>query len=401
LILNSAGQTLADSEQRSAAPLNPIRLPLRIQGENQLSPALQVRDASKVVWIYRLQRLGDGNILLAATQREGLNLQAIFRDEFTILVMRAGLVTLVVSIILSILMARWIASPLQRIALAARGIAQCEYQRISPDGPREVKELATAFNDMAQRVQTSQQSQRDFVANVSHELKTPLTSIQGFAQAILDGTVNTPESVEKAAGIIRSEAERMYRLVMELLTLARLDAGTANFERGPVNLTDLLQSVVEKMAPQARAANVSLETSLASIPAVLGDGDRLSEVFTNLVDNALKYTPEGGQVAISARANGSWDEISVADTGSGLTPEEQARIFERFYQADKSRQKAAGPGSGSGAGLGLAIAREIIQAHGGTIQVISVPGKGSNFITRIPAARPDAKIPTAKSKSNR
>jgi signal transduction histidine kinase len=388
-ILSPEGTVLADSEQNRAAPLNPIRTPFRIQNEAQLNPVLLVRDTSGVVWVYRLRRQADGNILLAAVQRQSLNLQLVLRDEFTILVLRAGLIALVLSIILGTLMARWIATPLQRIASAARSVTQGEYQTIPPQGPQEVKDLATAFNEMAHRVQTSQQSQRDFVANVSHELKTPLTSIQGFSQAILDGTANTTESLQKAAGIIHDEADRMYRLVLDLLTLARLDAGTANLERGLVDLNVLLQGIVDKLAPQAGLAQVSLETNLVTLPDVVGDGDRLSEVFTNLVDNALKYTPAQGHVLISARQNGDWVEVSVADTGSGLSEEEQSRIFERFYQADRARRG----GAGRGVGLGLAIAREIIHAHGGTIQVISVPGKGSEFLTRIPAARRDTKNP--------
>jgi len=238
---------------------------------------------------------------------------------------------------------------------------------------------------MTQRVHDSQQSQRDFVANVSHELKTPLTSIQGFAQAILDGTASTVEARSQAAEVIYDESNRMHRMVLDLLDLARLDAGTADLERAPFNLEALLKSVAERFTPQSREAGVKLVTEIRPLPGFIGDGDRLSQVFTNLVDNALKHTPPGGTVKLNARDEGGWVEVSVADSGPGIPPEELSRIFERFYQLDKARKG----GPGRGVGLGLAIAREIIQAHGGTISAQSRIGEGSLFVVRLPAAQPD------------
>ncbi len=151
-------------------------------------------------------------------------------------------------------------------------------------------------------VHASQQSQRDFVANVSHELKTPLTSVQGFAQAILDGTAETPEAQQQAAQVIYDEAGRMHRLVLDLLDLARLDGGTADLRRERVSLTVLLQAVIERLTPQSVQAGVSLVDQVPDLPDVIGDGDRLSQVFNNLVDNAIKHTPAGGEVALSAKS---------------------------------------------------------------------------------------------------
>jgi two-component system sensor histidine kinase ResE len=238
---------------------------------------------------------------------------------------------------------------------------------------------------MSARLHASQQSQRDFVANVSHELKTPLTSIQGFAQAILDGTASTPEEQQQAAQVVYDESGRMYRMVLDLLELARLDAGTVEFEVGEVDLGLLLQAVVERFAPQSSQAEVELVSAVEGLPPVTGDGDRLAQVFNNLVDNALKHTPPGGQVQLEGKMEGGQVLVSVKDNGPGIPEDELSRIFERFYQLDKSRR--GGPTHGSG--LGLAIANQIVHAHRGEISVRSIVGVGSEFIVRLPIVQPN------------
>src|SRR5512145_3354804 len=177
---------------------------------------------------------------------------------------------------------------------------------ISPAGPHEVQDLTRAFNSMIDRVESSQRSQREFVADVSHELKTPLTAIQGFAQAILDDTADTPEARKQAAQIIYNEAGRMHRMALDLLDLAKLDAGTADLKMSAVDMKALLQSIVEKFTPQAQKAGIRLELNTPEqLPVLIGDGDRLAQVFTNLVDNALKFTPANGQVTLSAASAGA------------------------------------------------------------------------------------------------
>jgi two-component system sensor histidine kinase ResE len=241
---------------------------------------------------------------------------------------------------------------------------------------------------MVARVQASHRSQQDFIANVSHELKTPLTSIQGFAQAILDGTADTPEALRQSADVIYNEAARMHRMALDLLDLARLDAGTAGLMMSPVNMTALLQSMGEKFTPTALRKGVDLNIHLArDLPEVVGDGDRLAQVFTNLVDNALKFTPRGGKISVRAAPDRDELQISVSDTGRGISPETLPYIFERFYQADASRQG----GDRHGAGLGLAIVHEIVAAHGGRISVRSAPDRGTAFIVHLPLAGPASK----------
>lgn len=386
ILLLDAGGTVVFDTRAGVAPVFPaLKPPFRVQAEGQLTPQF-IRDSTGASWLYRVEPFDDTRYLMVAIPRPRVNLtlQALLGDEFLLLGLRTGVVALVLSLFLVFVMGWWIASPLRKIAAAAGSVAAGDAHPIPLEGPAEVKQLASAFNEMTSRVQTGLQSQRDFVANVSHELKTPLTSIQGFAQAILDGTASTPEDLKQAAGIISDEAARMNRLVLDLLTLARLEAGTANLKRTPLDLAALLRGVAEKLTPQARSAQVTLQVEVQPLPGLIGDEDRLAQVFTNLLDNAIKYSG-GGAVRLAARRAGDQVEVSVADNGPGLSPEDQARIFERFYQADKSRRG----GAGRGVGLGLAIAREIVAAHGGTIQVASALGKGSNFVVRLPIVRPD------------
>ena len=303
------------------------------------------------------------------------------RDNLMAPLMWAGLAALVFSVLLALLVSRSVAAPLRRVAGAAEGIARGKTGTRAPvSGPAEVQSLARSFNTMADQVQAAQQSQRDFVANVSHELKTPLTSIQGFSQALLDGTASTPEATARAARVIHDEAERMRRMVDELLTLARFDAGQMVMARDRVELGPLLQGCVEKLSPQAQAAGVALEFDVPASLFATGDTDRLAQVFTNLLDNALVHTSAGGRVTLAARPTGDGRGVVVAvtDAGEGIPAEALPRVFERFYQADKSRRRSRG------AGLGLAITKEIVEAHGGTITAESVVGLGTRFTVRLP-----------------
>ncbi|MDD5371294.1 MAG: HAMP domain-containing sensor histidine kinase [Anaerolineaceae bacterium] len=384
VILNQDGSLLADSRLGTSPALNRLPTPLEPQADS-LNQPISIRDASGAVWLYRLGQLDDQHFVLAAVLRPRVAFLTVLRDEFTLLVVRIGGLAFLLAVILGILMSRWISAPLQHIARAARQAASGQYQAIRPEGPSEVRDLAIAFNEMTQRVQASQQSQRDLVANVSHELKTPLTSIQGFAQAILDGAASTPEALQQAAGVISDEAGRMDRMVLDLLTLARLDAGTAILQRTPLDLAALLGRIADRMSLQAKQAQVELQVEIQPLPELTGDEDRLIQVFTNLLDNAIKYTPPGGKVSLLAAHKGNEVEVRVIDFGPGIPADVRERIFERFYQADKARRG----GGGRGVGLGLAIARELVQAQGGTIQVLSNPGEGSSFVVKIPVVKPE------------
>jgi two-component system, OmpR family, sensor kinase len=385
-VLGKDGDVIADFGVGIINPLPVPALPLTTT-DNDPTLALLIRDSKGVEWFYILHQVDQQHFLMISTPRPSLPLVQILRDELLRPFFQAALAALVLGLLLSLFFGQWISTPLHHMAEAARQMAEGKYSPIHPSGPSDTRQLAETLNEMAHRVDVSQQSQRDFIANISHELKTPLTSIQGFAQAILDGAAQTPEALQQAAGVIFNEAGRMHRLVMDLLVLARLEGGTADLQKAPVDLELLLNNVVDKFKLQAEQAQVRLFLDKGPLSPIIGDGDRLSQVFTNLVDNALKFTPQGGQVAVAAAELEGNVLVKVKDSGVGISPEDQKRIFERFYQVDKSRRG----GSRRGVGLGLAIASQIITAHGGRIWVESSIGAGSTFSVSLPVTRPDDK----------
>jgi signal transduction histidine kinase len=374
-----------DSQREIVADTNPDKPQIPFPRKNLLNRNSQTAlDSTGNTWLYTFSRLQNGQILVVTAPRPRVAVLNIFADEFFLPILEAGAVALSLSLILAFALSRWVADPLQRVVVAARNYPSDDIKPVVPHGPHEVQDLTRAFNSMVGRVQSSQRSQRDFVANVSHELKTPLTSIQGFAQAILDDTANTPEARKQAAQIIYDESGRMHRMALDLLDLARLEAGTADLKMTNVDMQALLNNMIVKFALQAEKENVKMQLNAPpDLPVIVGDGDRLAQVFTNLVDNALKFTPAGGEIALSAKKAEAEMELSVADTGSGVPKEALSRLFDRFYQADPSR---AG-GEKHGAGLGLAIVKEIVDAHGGKIGVRSEVGGGTTFTIRLPLAR--------------
>lgn len=215
----------------------------------------------------------------------------------------------------------------------------------------------------------------DFVANVSHEFKTPLTAIQGFAETLLSGALEDPRNNRRFLEIIRDHATRLAVLTDDLLKLARIEAGKLEVQFGPVQLADVIERCVETGQLKATRKRIALEVDVpAHLPLVHGDSSLLRDVVQNLVDNAVQYTPEGGRVRISASADNREAIVSVDDTGIGIPLADQERIFERFYRVDAARSREAG-----GTGLGLSIAKHIVEAHGGRLWVESEVGHGSKF----------------------
>jgi signal transduction histidine kinase len=385
VILDSTGAILEDTRASEAPPIPKAGLLILNPRVSEKSRnGMRFKDSLGQVWLYVARQLEGNKTLIVAAPRPVVPLRQILREELIPPLFRAGLGAIVLAVLLSIWMAHWVTNPLHRMTKSAKALAAGKHEPIQVEGPAEVQEFARSFNEMSARVQTTQQSQRELVANVSHDLKTPLTSIQGFAQAILDGTANSPEKLSQAAGVIYTEAERMHRMVLDLLELARMDAGIADFKRQPVDLANLLRCLVEKLSPQASQARVNLRTNIGSLKIITGDEDRLVQAFTNLVDNAIKFTPAHSEVNISAQQTNNQVEVLISDAGPGIPVEDLAHIFERFYQADKSRSRDR-----SSSGLGLTITSEIIQAHRGTITVNSSPGKGSTFTVRLPIIQPD------------
>ena len=220
---------------------------------------------------------------------------------------------------------------------------------------------------------------RELTANVSHELRTPLTSIKGFAETLLDGAMADEVTCRRFLSIIDGETDRLVKLVDDLLDLSLLESKRLTLELKPVDVGVLVAHTVDKLRPLAATQRLTLQQSGASGIVVSADADRLEQVLTNLVDNALKYTPEGGRVDVQVAAANGEVEVLVNDSGRGIGPEDLPHVFERFYRADRSRTRGSG-----GTGLGLAIAKHIVEAHGGRISVSSQPNEGTTFKVTLP-----------------
>jgi len=291
----------------------------------------------------------------------------------------SGLIGVAAALVLGFLLSRSVAAPLRNIARAARSVARGNYrQRVPATGPREVRDLAANFNRMTEEVQRSQQTLRDFLANISHELKTPLTSIRGFSEAMLDGTIDDPAGIERSARIISDESNRVLRLVQELLDLSRIESGQVSMQQDDVSLAELFEHVSEVFALRAEETGVRLDISLSGAGHIRGDFDRLEQVLNNLLDNAFRHTPPGGVVRLATRdLQPGILQVAVTDTGSGIPPPDVPHLFERFY-------RAGGEANHKGYGLGLAISREIVRAHGGEIWATSEPQRGTTFVFTLP-----------------
>jgi len=381
MVLSPHGDIIHDSRNDSESQLDP-----KARNTFQIRRGITI-DNDNNSWLFIWRPLDDGGYLVIATPRIkrvallfSQRLREVLKDDLLPPLLQGGLIALIASMILAIWMSHWVVTPLRRMVEVAEHLPIGEYQPVPDKGPQEVRKLAHAFNEMTIKVVASQQSQRDFLANVSHELKTPLTSIQGFTQAILDGTVYSPDSLEQAANVIHEEAGRMYRLVLDLLDLARLEAGTISMERSQIDLNAIVQRVIEKFIPQANLSEVNLSYIGNEDNLIFGDEDRLMQVFTNLIDNAIKNTPKNGMVDIEVYNDRNQGVVAVRDNGLGIEKSDLPRIFERFYQVDKSRAGIKGRGTG----LGLPIVSEIVKAHNGSIKVESEPGKGSVFMVKIP-----------------
>ncbi|MGZ8595969.1 MAG: sensor histidine kinase, partial [Actinomycetota bacterium] len=247
----------------------------------------------------------------------------------------------------------------------------------------EVGQLAAAFNRMSGELEQLERSRRDLVANVSHELRTPIAAIRAHLENLLDGVEQpNPETLQ----VMLTQSERLGRLVEQLLDLSKLESGEVPLHREEVPLASLVSQVVSEIDVARSDRGVAVRSRVPDdLPAVDADRERVHQVLFNLVDNAVRFTPEGGEVAIEAHRHNGSVEVTVADTGVGISPEHLPRLFERFYRVDPARAREDG-----GTGIGLAIARSVVEAHGGHIKAESEQGKGSVFTFDLPVAQADA-----------
>jgi len=297
----------------------------------------------------------------------------------------AGGVACLAGVLAASLLARGITRPLREMTTASEEMAQGRYdQQIPERGGEEVRRLGGAFNEMARQVSRSHRTLRDFLANVSHELKTPLTSIHGFSQAMVDGSLNKPEDYAEAGRIINDEAVRMRGLVDDLLYLSQVDSGEFSIQTDEMSPNELLQATQERFARRAVQSGVELRVQPQPTPRINADGRRLEQALANIVDNAVRHTPSGGTVTLRSFAEDGHVQLSVHNTGPVIPPEAMPHIFDRFFQADP-----AGASADANTGLGLAITREIVEAHGGEVSATSTEETGTEFVITLPVP-PDA-----------
>ena len=283
--------------------------------------------------------------------------------------------SVLVALFVSLLLSRRIVEPIRTLTDASQHIAEGHYdERVVVNGSDEIAHLATRFNQMAVQLEQVESMRRQLIGDITHELRTPLTSIRGYMEGLVDGVL--PSDAE-TFNQIHHEAERLSRLVDDLQELSRVEAKAFSLDVRSVAVSDLVQTTVKRLSPQARDKHIGLEYSLpADLPPIQADEDRITQVLVNLVANAIHYTPEGGKVTISAARQADDVLVSVKDSGIGIAPEHIANLFTRFYRVDKSRSRTTGGGSG----IGLTIAKHLVEAHGGRIWAESQgEGWGSIF----------------------
>lgn len=378
-IINEEGEIIHLIEGTTIKELPSVSNP-RVQSERSKDRILTFKDDEKNFWFYQVSQINEQFYLITTALRPDISIGTLFQDELLRPLLRAGIIALVLSFFLGWVIARWITRPLENISASTAQIAEGNYIAIPIEGPSEVQQLGRVINDMVMKVQDSLQSQQDFIANVSHEFKTPLTSIQGFAQALFDDVINKKTDRKKAASIILDETERLNHLVNDLLLLAKMDAGTTVIKKTKIDINQLIRNTLDKFQFQISNSMLELVVDLKDKLFIEIDGEKISQVLNNLLDNAIKYSPEGTEIRISSFIKEEWVYIEITDSGPGISEEDQKRIFERFFQIDKSRKS----GPGRGVGLGLPIAKQIVQAHGGDIQVKSRLGSGSTFMVKLP-----------------
>jgi two-component system OmpR family sensor kinase len=315
-------------------------------------------------------------------QGAGLSSFSALEEQFLSTVNRAlwlaSLVAGVVAVIISLFIARLLAQPLVSMTQAAQAMARGDLaQRVHVASSDEVGRLAKAFNTMAASLERAEELRRNLVADVAHELRTPISVLRADLEALQDKVYEpTPEHL----AALQEETDLLERLVADLHELSLAEAGQLKMEIRPTDLAQVCRQAVAAMQAQATARGVDVRLESAAPDAIsTADPDRLGQVLRNLVSNALRYTPAGGTVTLNCTVAGAHALVSVHDTGSGIKPEDLPHVFDRFYRGEKSRSRATG-----GAGLGLAIVKQLVEAHRGQVWVESTLGKGATFYIRLP-----------------
>jgi len=361
LLADAGGQIVADSQGQDIGIL--------------LSTADLGKGASVVVGEQQV-----GTLIVASGLGTLTADQSAFLSQVKWLMVAAGIVAGLAVLLVGSIQARRIVAPVRALADAARRVAGGEFAQIPVTSQDELGEMALAFNTMAAELKQQHTLRRRVMADIAHELRTPLSVLQIDLESIEDGLAEpTPEVIAR----LQEEVALLNRLVEDLRMLSLAEAGELHLEMQAVNVGTLVQTAAERVRSVAQEKGVGLKSRInEGMPPVAGDAQRLSQVLSNLLSNALRHTAAGGQIIVAARQDkNDRVRVTVQDTGEGIPADELPHIFERFYRTDHDRSRDTG-----GSGLGLAIARSLVEAHGGRIWVDSVEGKGSAFVFELPAS---------------
>lgn len=335
-----------------------------------------VRQTQVVGAVYLAHRVEGGGIAGAVAGTASF----VWSQRWALLL--AGAVAASIALVLARFLARGMTTPLRDMAEASSRMARGDYrQRVESRSKDEVGRLAVAFNQMAGEMESLERLRRELVANVSHELKTPIAALRAQLENLLDGV---EEPRPELLAVMLQQTERLSRLVEQLLDLSRLESGDIPMRIEPVPLAPLVEQVVAEVGVARPDRDIRVRNSVPpDLAPVTADRERIHQVLLNLLDNAFRFTPSGGAVTVAAVRRGQVYEVSVADTGPGIPSEHLPYVFERFYRVDPSRSREDG-----GTGIGLAIARSVVEAHGGRIWAESRVGEGSTFTFALPVDGP-------------
>ena len=324
-----------------------------------------------------------GQIGQTHAQALDATLAASFRAALEQALLVAGAAAILAAIGASLFVTGRVLGPVRRLAVASRRLADGHYaERVPTDADDELGDLATSFNAMAGALESTERRRLELIGDVAHELRTPIATLEGYLEGLLDGVV-APN--ERTWAKLHDEAGRLRRLVDDLQELSRAEARQISLRPTSVKPADVMRAAVDRLSGQFEDKGLSLTIELPErLPPVRADRDRAVQVLTNLLTNALRYTSAPGSVRLSARASNRGVQFSVADSGVGIAPEHLPRLFERFYRVDKSRSRALG-----GSGVGLTISRALVEAMGGRIWAESAgSGRGATFAFTLPLVRP-------------
>lgn len=288
-----------------------------------------------------------------------------------------GIIAAIAGIVMLSFVSRWIVAPVRNLNTVAHRVGQGDLsQRANVSGPNEINELALTFNNMAENLQSAEVQRRNMAADIAHELRTPLSNIRGYVEAIKDGIATSDDTID----IIHQQTLHLSDLIEDLRLLAMAEAGNLRLSIAEHDLNEVLHASVMAIQPRAEAKGVdaSYQPGQHTLSVSI-DRTRISQVVGNLLENALVHTPQGGSISVHSSSKDGIVTVVIEDTGAGISENDMLNVFDRFYRADQSRNRATG-----GAGLGLTIARKLVEVHGGSIRVESTVGVGSRFIFEMP-----------------